>query len=288
MTNLHGKAAEINPADYLHLGDFYQGDSEQWHDVYQDDHKALDLAIREHGFELEWGELGGPKCQHCGTRYNHGAVYLHTPTHTLIAVGQTCSANTFSHRDQAALAQYRLRKAHERAVENARIAAEAKAFAEQHPDVIAHLERFAPTNTFYADLLAKLARYGSLSERQVEAVLRNVERDYQREAEQAKRAAAHAAKVEAGVRVPEGKVTVTGTVISTKWVDNDFGGNLKMLVESDQGWKVWGTVPSAIEPAAGDRVRFNATVTPSKDDPLFGFYKRPTKPALLTPTATAA
>jgi hypothetical protein len=51
-----------------------------------------------------------------------------------------------------------------------------------------------------------------------------------------------------------------------------------MLVKDDRGFRVYGTVPGDIIGVAnGDRVRFDAAVEPSKDDPKFGFYKRPTK-----------
>ena len=51
-----------------------------------------------------------------------------------------------------------------------------------------------------------------------------------------------------------------------------------MLVKDDSGFKVFGTVPSSISRVSkGDVVEFTATLEPSKDDPKFGFYKRPSK-----------
>jgi hypothetical protein len=58
---------------------------------------------------------------------------------------------------------------------------------------------------------------------------------------------------------------------------------MKMLVVTDTGWKVWGTMPAALDVDRGARVRFTATVKPSDDDPHFGFFSRPTKAQVLTP-----
>lgn len=56
-----------------------------------------------------------------------------------------------------------------------------------------------------------------------------------------------------------------------------------MTVELANGAKVWGSVPSAIDTAElhkGTRVRFEALIT-AGDDPSFGFFKRPTKAAIV-------
>ena len=72
-------------------------------------------------------------------------------------------------------------------------------------------------------------------------------------------------------------VEVTGTVLSTKWVENKYGSTLKMLVEDRRGFKVFGSVPSALENVRGRSVSFTAALEPSRDDEKFGFFKRPTK-----------
>lgn len=91
---------------------------------------------------------------------------------------------------------------------------------------------------------------------------------------------------------PVGRVEIVGTVVSTKWQENGYGGALKMLLLADAGFKLWGSVPSSLlYPAAetpvekGTVVRFTATVEPSRDDKTFGFFSRPTKAACLTATA---
>jgi hypothetical protein len=140
------------------------------------------------------------------------------------------------------------------------------------------LEARGRVDNFYDSLAASYLRYGSLTERQEAALRRSLE-SYQQRAQQR---AARPAPTQA---MPEGRVTVTGTVRTLKWVENDFGGSLKMLLESDFGWRVWGTVPSSLAYAeggdleVGDRVQFDAAVTRKEAD--FGFYSRPTKACIV-------
>ena len=97
------------------------------------------------------------------------------------------------------------------------------------------------------------------------------------------------------VPVVAGKgVAVTGTVLSVQWRENDYGVALKMLVKDDRGFKLWGTVPSALlwkatehgespvdsDELKGARVEFTANVEVSKDDEFFGFASRPRKASM--------
>lgn len=127
------------------------------------------------------------------------------------------------------------------------------------------------------DIWYKIERYADPSDKQIAFVGNLVQKLQDAEVTRVEREAATAAKVAEGVKVPTGRVEVEGTVVSTKYVDNAYGGSLKMLVQHESGWKVWGTVPSSLDVEKGDTVRFTATVEASNDDPLFGFYKRPTK-----------
>lgn len=123
------------------------------------------------------------------------------------------------------------------------------------------------------DMGRRFDRTGELSDKQVRFLLklrRQVEENKTRQAErQAERAEA--------ADCPEGRVEIVGEVLKTEWRDNDWGGKLVQTVKSDEGFLVWGTVPSSVSVERGDRVRFTAQVSPSDDDPKFGFYKRPTK-----------
>lgn len=98
-------------------------------------------------------------------------------------------------------------------------------------------------------------------------------------AEEARQAAYDAAEC-----IPEGDWEVlTGEILSVRVEDNCFSRSpydtlTKMLFQDDRGFKVWGTLPRAAEDCEkGSRLSFRAQLTASKDDPKFGFFKRPSK-----------
>jgi hypothetical protein len=104
----------------------------------------------------------------------------------------------------------------------------------------------------------------------------------------AEREAASAALLATGVKVPTGRVVVEGEVVFTdlKEGSDSYGRatyTYKMIVLSDEGWKVYSTVPATLmaeimlDDLKGRRVRFTATIEAKDTDPLFGFAKRPTK-----------
>ena len=70
-------------------------------------------------------------------------------------------------------------------------------------------------------------------------------------------------------------------VVSASWRTTDFGETLKIIVQHEDGWKVWGSSPSAFgsdETAiVGRSVRFMARIARARDDEKFGFFSRPTK-----------
>lgn len=124
------------------------------------------------------------------------------------------------------------------------------------------------------DFVAKLANnlfkfdvdgynYPTLTENQMECVIDNM-----REEESAQ------AEVEP---VPEGKgVEIEGEIIKTDTKHSQYGEREVMVVEHEDGWRVWGSIPQALkyEVYEGDEVKFVANVERSDDDD-FGFFKRP-------------
>jgi len=141
------------------------------------------------------------------------------------------------------------------------------------------------SNSFADSLGNALNDYGKLSPKQGAAVLKIIDGNIAKKAEWAAKSAAESANAEP---IVNGKQVITGEVITVKTQEGYYGDTLKMLVRDDRGFKVWGTVPSALSEAAyeaettvnGSRVTFSATVEASEDDNKFGFYKRPTKAKL--------
>ena len=217
----------------------------------------------------------GAKCDHCGAAIRYGVLMLHVPTGDHIAVGQTCADGRFTFT-QAKFDRLRKMSAEERAQENRLNAFNAfkNTFTEIDWD-------YAETsdNSFTSDVTRKAYEYGTLSENQVAALVKAIDRDKTFAAERAAREAAE--ELIDREDAPEGRVTVRGVVLSTKWVDSDFGSTEKMLVQDERGFKVWGTVPSSIEVTRDDVVEFVATLTRSNDDAKFAFAKRPSKAVVI-------
>jgi hypothetical protein len=155
-----------------------------------------------------------------------------------------------------------------------------QALREELTRVIAELAARGRTDNFYSSLAASFERYGSLTERQEAALRRSLTQYAERQAERA--------AVVVTSPMPQGRVEVTGTVLSTKYQESNFGGCHKMLVQSDAGWKVWGTIPSSLGyNCKGLRVSFTATVEPK--EAAFGFFSRPSKANVIeAPVAPAA
>ncbi len=125
------------------------------------------------------------------------------------------------------------------------------------------------------DIVSRLVKHGSISEKQMAFVGRLL-------AQIAERVATPAVPDAPVVEVPEGRYLVEGTVVSAKWQEGYMGGAsiLKILVKADAGYKVWGTCPEVLVPMydskeniKNTRVKFTATVT--RKEPGFGIYSRP-------------
>lgn len=139
------------------------------------------------------------------------------------------------------------------------------------------------------DIVSKLVKYGSLSDKALAHIGRNLGWIAERPAREAKKAAER----EAAEECPNGRVDITGEVLSTRQDETDFGTVTKVLVRDDRGFKLWGTRPTIKAGVdehgmnnydcaeKGDRISFSAVVSPSDTDNKFGFYKRPTKGKML-------
>jgi hypothetical protein len=89
--------------------------------------------------------------------------------------------------------------------------------------------------------------------------------------------------------VPRGRHEVKAALLTVKIYDDRYSYSphavtYKALWLTDQGYKIFGSLPSGVRISdEGDWVQFKrgevhtfrATLEPSKDDPKFGFYKRP-------------
>lgn len=83
------------------------------------------------------------------------------------------------------------------------------------------------------------------------------------------------------VYIGEGRITVRGTIVHTKLQEvMQFSyysptNAYKMLVKTPEGAKLWGTLPSAVDPEYRGEIEFTATFT--KGDNGMTWFKRPAK-----------
>lgn len=224
----------------------------------------------DQGYRFAGSTVGG--CGHCGARIRYAALMTHRNGRDMLYVGEICLENRFF--DMTAARFQELRKAAALNRERVATADRIADLVEDHP-LLAELtypqiEDWA--GGFVSDVAYKFRRDGRLSERQIEAVESAILREIEYRERDAQRAAEEAAATP--VPVTDERITVEGVVLTTKWQDSDYGyGGMKMLIKTDAGWKVWGSVPSSIDPVKGNRVSFAAYVSVSDDDPYFGFFR---------------
>lgn len=227
-------------------------------------------------------------CAHCGKNIRYAALMLHASTMEMLYIGEQCLTNRFESMTKAEFKRLR---------ENAKLNRERSTKKERLADFIAQnpvaqtLINFVDANStgeksfgyygsgFLLSLYEQLMRNAQLSEKQLAAIEPAITRDNEQAARVKAQEEAKKVLLNAGVRAPEGRVTVTGKILGFKqWDDDVFGPQCKMIVQSNEGWKVYVTAPAGSgEANVGDEVTFSAALTPSQDDVLFAFGKRPTK-----------
>lgn len=213
------------------------------------------------------------RCIHCGNgrvRWITATRYL--PTGEMVVFGSDCTYRLdFANKQEWKLAV--LKSKAEAGHAKMKIWKAREAFLVKNPAFVTAIEQAKnpvhAKNTFVQDVIAKLNQYGSLSERQVAAVLKSLARDIEFAAGKA------AEVVEVKGPAPEGRQTVTGVILSTKQVEGYYGWQQKMLVKLTNNSKVWLTVPSKADATKGDTITVTATFEVSKDDASFAFGKRP-------------
>ena len=231
-------------------------------------------------FGLDWRRKIH-RCVHCGNgRVRWITATRHIPTGDTVVFGSDCTERLgFVNRVafKLALLKSKAEAGHARLkVWNARVR-----FLEANPAFATAIEaakgELHAKNLFVHDVIAKLNQFGSLSERQVAAVLGSLKRDVEKAT----------APVEVKGDAPSGRVTVTGTILTTKTVHGDYGSTEKMLLGLPNGARVWLTLPGKARAGRGDTITVTATFEVSRDDKSFGFGKRPTlvSEVLATPAA---
>lgn len=284
-TDVH-RPSRMDPADYTEVGytDRHSEEGGTWIDP---DYRDRDWA------EAPFAERGG--CDHCGQRIRFCVHYYHAPSDSIVTVGEQC-ATRMSLDSRERLEHQRLAEAEGRKARVAKLRETGcvdwlLTWHESDPK-----DRFPKHDQFYSSLASQAVNHGTLSERQLAALAKSVERtqEWQRQNEAERASEPDPSPVPS----TDERVEVVGKIISSKTKETPYGTRFVMTVLDDRGFKVWGTQPESLEvkcpqdeggwiqhedgefyrPAdRGDRVRFTAALERSDRDESFGFFKRPTK-----------
>lgn len=279
-TDVHSPGS-IVPTDYDFVGFSYLRVDDLCDAMFLQHHRQ---RIREHmqqtGGDYASHQHGG-NCQVCGSANAvYTALFWHRPTNEYVRTGLDCAEKLECgeverfRRDVRSALQSRAGKRKAVALLEAEGLEAAWAVYEATP----WGQREEQT---IGDVVSRLVKYGSVTEGQY-GLLRSLLERISRRAEVEPRRAAEAA---AALPLPlfQGRAVVVGKILTTKAEDGPFGPTTKVLVQHADGWKVWGSLPAALQTGEDDGqvkgrvVQFEAAVKPSSRDPKFGFFSRPTK-----------
>lgn len=225
----------------------------------------------------------GGNCMVCG---NANAIYTalfhHLPTNSYVRMGSECADKVDMRLDRAAFTRFRDGIYQWREAQAGK--RKAAAFLEERGlsrawnlyvgDRIGEV-KFEESTIF--DMCSKLVRYGSISDKQTVFMGRLLTQIDERSSREAQRAAETAAAQPIPAEMNNSRVTIIGTMLSTKRVETAYGVTIKMLVKHADGWKVWSTLPSDLAADKGDTIEFQGRLEISDTDPKFGFVSRPTR-----------
>lgn len=211
----------------------------------------------------------GGNCHICGAHAIYTALFWHIPTNTYVRAGSECAEKLDCQEVEA------FRKLYQDALQALAGKRKAEAIlAQAGLQAVWEIKTDGYEESIIRDVTNKLVAYGSLSDKQMKLLSSLLERIQNRPAIEAQRKAEH----DAAQPVPTGRFRIAGKILSIKVQETDFGPVTKMLMQHEDGWKVYGTCPAHLDNAhVGDVVEFKATVKVSNKDPKFGFYSRPTK-----------
>ena len=229
----------------------------------------------------------GGNCHICGSvNLIYSILYYHAKSNSYIRMGEDCARKLdFGGTAEMNIFRAKVRQEMELAKGNDKAQ---RILAEKG---LSHLwDIFRPPSTItlqyeehtIADIVGKLVKYGSVSDKALGFAQSLFDRIGKRDQIAAERAAKDAARADLP-NFGDARVKITGTVLSIKGVDTQFGFVTKALIEHSDGWKVYGTLPTLTNGCEkGNVIEFFARIQRSKDDPKFGFFSRPTKGLLIS------
>lgn len=98
---------EFKQSEYTELTAFYQGEREEMKSEYADANRVYEASKSSYSVTSgNWSK--NQTCDHCGTNFDHGFVFLHNPSNELVHIGRICAKNAFPVSTNADLFAQRL------------------------------------------------------------------------------------------------------------------------------------------------------------------------------------
>jgi hypothetical protein len=305
----------IDPTKFEFVAHHYLGHSEEaWEALCNemaDEAANLEAHQKAHpGFTVAGHKWPG-QCDCCGARYLYGATFHTADSNTYISIGGICAGKLRLGSPEAMKTfreQVNTWKVHQERVSKARtylttvnLGAMLDLWLTKTDAAERELSDYDafPYRTL-RDMTGKVVQWGNeLSEKQQSFARKLLQQIADRPAREAERAAKDANRKDIPAFIK--RVTIEGVIVSAKyqeggWVNNFFTPTcVKIVIEHADGWKVWGTAPADLGPGdgkymsddnralwlKGKRVKLDARITVSDKDSKFGFFKRPTKAAII-------
>lgn len=224
----------------------------------------------------------GGNCMICGNVFaTYTVLFYHRPTNVYVRAGQDCAQKLQMSSDgafslfTAAVRDAREAQAGKRKAQA--LLADMKLTGAWDLYVAEYSESFKYEENTVRDIVGKLVKYGSISEKQQSFLGGLLDRIANRAQVEAQRAA-ETANAKPWVA---GRQEVTGKMVYFKWQEGYMRGQetLKTLIVTESGSKLWVTLPSAVqgtvEELKGKTVTMMVNVQPKEGEPTFAFGKRP-------------
>jgi hypothetical protein len=277
-TDVHRPSA-INPEEYDFVSADYFGPRFDGFGDLAYQRGLFSAHMEKTGGRYSTHEHGGD-CHICGARANYIAKFWHRPTNAYINTGFDCAekmqigdATVFRHF------KTRIAKGHEfqtgknkaqRMLNDAGLADVWNMYTTGDD-----FDKFEE-NTI-RNIVQSVIRYGNLSDAQTKYIRTLMDKIVNRKVVEEQRKEQHAVAKE--IPTVDARIDIVGKVVSVKAPDYDSAfPSWKMLVQHEDGWKVWGTIPSNLptDSLKDCKVSFKARVRVSPTDTKFGFFTRPT------------
>lgn len=271
-TDIH-RPGVIEPSEYEYILTLYPIEGSFYGiDTFNLPSSVLQRHILSTGGKMAGIGRGG--CDICGAAHKYSDIFFHTQSKEYIRVGQTCGSKLFGENAE----RFRLAKDRAKFIAGKKKCAfllETEGLQECLE--IAYLTKTEDWHNIFKyevdkikDIVATIEKKGTLSEKQSDYLRSLLSKLYSKNAYHYDMAIAEIPPLKTG------RQEVTGKAVHTKWVESGYGGTTKMLFLTDNGQKIWATMPSGMMSDIEEGESYTIKVTIEESDKAnFYFGSRP-------------